>query len=900
MKTAELREQYLAFFESKGCKRVPSSSLIPDDPSMLLTSAGMVQFKPYFMQQKQLEAPYIGTCSVQKCVRTTDIDIIGTTGRHQSFFEMLGNFSFGSYFKQEMCEWAYEFSVDVLGFAKDKLYFTVYEEDDETFAIWEGLGVETSHISKLGKKDNFWVAGTSGPSGPCSELYYDQGPEFSCGSADCAPGCDCDRFIEYWNCVFTQYDLQEDGTLVDLPKKNIDTGMGLERTAALLQGVHSNYETDVLRGLIEVGERLSGIKYTSSFDYGGDAPLDELAAGQLRQDMSLRILADHTRAVTFMIGDGILPSNEGRGFVLRRLMRRAMRHGLLLGIESPFMSEYIEAVIAEMGSAYPEIVENEVLIKRIAFSEEERFAQTLHQGQRFLAEHLDALKEGALLDGSTAFTLHDRFGFPIDLTLEIASEQGFDIDRPGFDILMEQQRTQARAHAKGDAWSTGSGELYEQIFAERGPTTFVGYEFGESLAEVIGLVVDGQSVQSISNGAEAEVILDKTPFYAEKGGQQADKGTIVMPGSSGEAAAAIFTVTDAREHAEGIVSHVERIEGELAVGAAVEAAIDEVRRGRIERNHTATHLLHHALQEILGDHVKQAGSLVAPDRLRFDFTHFEPLSPEELAAVEQRVNTLIMEDGPVRASETSLEQARASGVMALFGEKYGEQVRVVQAGHESRELCGGTHVAHTSMIGLFKIISEASIGANIRRIEALTSFDALERFRHAENELLRAAALLKTTPGEVNAKIQAQQNQLHALEDELTRLKSQSTTGALSERLGEAVLIGGEAGYKLLAIVQDGLSGGQLRETADFLRQKLGEKSAVVIGSLDENGMPSLLAAATNKAVAAGFDAGALISQLAPMIGGRGGGKASMAQAGGKDATGLDAALAKVRSILEQ
>jgi len=900
MRTAELREQFLAFFESKGCKRIPSSSLIPDDPSMLLTSAGMVQFKPYFMQQKQLEAPYIGTASVQKCVRTTDIDIIGTTGRHLSFFEMLGNFSFGEYFKQEMCEWALEFSLEVLSFDKEKLYFTVYEEDDETYAIWESLGVERSHISKLGKKDNFWVAGTSGPSGPCSELYYDQGPDYSCGSADCAPGCDCDRYIEYWNCVFTQYDLQEDGSLVDLPKKNIDTGMGLERTAALLQGVHSNYETDVLRGLIEVGERLGNITYTNSFEYSSELFASKQGSEQLRRDLSLRILADHTRAVTFLIGDGVLPSNEGRGFVLRRLMRRAMRHGLLLGIEAPFMSEFIDAVIAEMGSAYPEIVENSVLIKRIAYSEEERFAQTLHQGQRFLIEHLEALEQGSLLDGATAFTLHDRFGFPIDLTIEIASEQGFEVHRAGFDELMEQQRTQARAHAKEDAWDHASGGFYEQLLAERGSTAFVGYEFHESMAEVIGLVVDGESVSAINNGTTAEVVLDTTPFYAAKGGQVADTGTIMMPKNvTDTASAGVFTVLDTREQAGGIIVHYGHIEGELAVGSRVVAVIDGSRRARIERNHTATHLLHYALQQTLGDHVKQAGSLVASDRLRFDFTHFGPLSPEELTSVERRVNTLIMEDGPVRAYETSLEQARASGVTALFGEKYGEQVRVLLAGHQSRELCGGTHVSHTSMIGLFKIISESSIGANVRRIEALTSFDALERFRHAEDELQKAAKLLKTTPEEVNSRIQAQINHLSRVEEELTHLKSRSATVALSERLSEAVAVGGELGYKLLAIRQDGLDSTQLRETADFLRQKLGDASAVVLGSLDERGMPSLLAAATNKAVAAGFNAGALISQLAPMIGGRGGGKPSMAQAGGKDSTGLDTALAEVNSILE-
>ncbi|MCL2807284.1 MAG: alanine--tRNA ligase [Coriobacteriia bacterium] len=900
MKTAELREKYLAFFESKGCKRMPSSSLIPDDPSMLLTSAGMVQFKPYFMQKKQLEAPYIGTTTVQKCVRTTDIDIIGTTGRHLSFFEMLGNFSFGAYFKQEMCEWALEFSTEVLGFSVDKLYFTVYEDDNETLGIWESLGIDKSHISKLGKDDNFWVAGTTGPSGPCSELYYDQGKEFGCESANCAPGCDCARYIEFWNCVFTQYDLQEDGSLIDLPKKNIDTGLGLERTAAILQGVHSNYETDMLRGLIEVGERLSGVSYTNSFASQGDDASAKLASGQPKSDLSLRILADHARAITFMIGDGILPSNEGRGYVLRRLMRRAMRHGLLLGIESPFMSEYINAVIAEMGAVYHEIVENRVLIERIAHSEEERFAQTLHLGQGFLSEHLDALQPGEQLDGNTAFILHDRFGFPIDLTIEIAHEQGFDLDRAGFDTFMEQQRTQARAHAKGEAWSATANSLYEHLLAEQGPSEFVGYESASANAQILGILVDGQTVKTVQDGETAELILSRTPFYAEKGGQMADKGAIVLlDGSSDMPFSASFIVSNTVEHSEGIIAHVGEARGELSVGGSVLATIDLTRRKRIERNHTATHLLHYALGVVLGDHITQAGSLVAPERLRFDFTHFEPLTSEELTEVEELVNAMIVEDRLAHAYTTTLEEARADGVTALFGEKYGNQVRVLALGQECRELCGGTHVSHTSQIGLFKIISESSIGANVRRIEALTSLDALDRYKRAEQELERCAALLKTTPDEVSQRIQAQHDSLRKAHDELTQLKSESATGALAQHLDEAILIGGEQGYWLLVHRQDGLNGGELRETADFLRQKLGDSSAVVLGSLDADGMPSLLAAATNKAVAAGFDGGALVRELAPVIGGRGGGKPSMAQAGGKDATGLDAALAEVCRILE-
>ena len=898
MKTAELREKYLAFFEAKGCKRMPSSSLVPDDPSLLLTSAGMVQFKPYFLQQKQLEKPYIGATTVQKCVRTTDIDIIGSTGRHLSFFEMLGNFAFGTYFKKEMCAWAYEFSVEVLGFAKDKLHFTVYLDDDETFGIWESLGVEKDHITRLGKEDNFWVAGATGPSGPCSELYYDQGPELGCGKADCAPGCDCDRFIEYWNLVFTQYDMQEDGSLIDLPHKNIDTGMGLERTAALLQGVQSNYETDMVRGLIEVGERLSGTAYTNSYDFTGDSSQRENAE-QLASDLSLRILADHSRAITFMIGDGILPSNEGRGYVLRRLMRRAMRHGLLLGIESPFLGEFISVVIAQMGSVYPEIMENRALIERITRSEEERFAQTLQHGQGFLDEHLNSLESGSTLNGAVAFELHDRFGFPIDLTIEIAAEQSIVVDRGGFDELMEQQRLQGRAHAKGEAWNHAD-EIYEQIIKAQGPTSFEGYCHAHAAAKVVALIAGGQSVEKISNGQAAELVLDRTPFYAEKGGQVGDTGTVITADKRKESVAlGVFTVEDTKEHADGIIVHYGHIDGELSVGSTVEASIDTLRRERIERNHTATHLLHYALQEILGEHIKQAGSLVAPERLRFDFTHFEPLSPAQFSAVEQLVNTLIMEDSTVTASETSLDEARASGVTALFGEKYGDRVRVLEAGPKSRELCGGTHVSHTAQIGLFKIASESSVGASMRRIEAVTSFDALERYKQTEAELGRAALLLKTTPDEVCTRIEAQLGHLKEIEAELARLKSGAAADELTGHLANAVPIGGEQGYQLLIVRHDGLDGGQIRETADFLREKLGDTSAVVLGSLSTKGTPSLLAAATNKAVAAGFDAGALIRELAPLIGGKGGGKQTMAQAGGKDASGLDSALSKAHEVLE-
>jgi alanyl-tRNA synthetase len=889
VKSSELRERYLSFFESKGCKRLPSSSLIPDDPSLLLTSAGMVQFKPYFLQHKQLEAPFIGTTTVQKCVRTTDIDIIGTTGRHLSFFEMLGNFSFGAYFKKEMCAWAYEFSTEVLGFDPARLYFTVYLDDDETIEIWKSLGVPESHITRLGEEDNFWTAGPTGPCGPCSELYYDQGPAFGCGSPDCAPGCDCDRFLEYWNCVFTQYDRQEDGTLVPLPKKNIDTGMGLERTAAILQGVQSNYETDILRGLIAVGEELSRKRY------GSDA----------KDDLSMRICADHARAVTFMIADGILPANEGRGYVLRRLLRRAVRYGQLLDIEPPLLGNYVTTVIDEMGAPYPELRENQRLIERIVHAEEERFNQTLRSGQSYLDAHLDELAKtqglpqtsAPVLDGKAAFELHDRYGFPIELTIEIAAEQGVEVDRDGFEAHMDDQRERARAAVKDDAWSSGS--VFNDLLNAQGPTTFVGYSVHEAPATVVALVVATRdqdsderrfvAVDRINAGQHAQVVLDRTPFYGEMGGQVGDRGFITTSDGTGD-----FHVEDTKVYEKAIYAHSGVIDGALAVGDTVIAQIDSMRRERIERNHTATHLLHLALRVILGEHVRQAGSLVAPDRLRFDFTHFEAVTPEQISRVEEFVNNLIMKDSEVSAYETSLDDARASGVTALFGEKYGERVRVLEAGADSRELCGGTHVTHTAQIGFLKITGESSVGANLRRIEAVTSFDALEYVNRIQAASLKAAAVLKTQPAELSDRIEALQRRIQELEEEL---RSRRLASAIDD-IDTLVKTAADVGYRLVVARSDGHVVEGLRSIWDLLRARLGDKAAVVLGGLTPAGTPLLLAAGTPAAVDAGFDAGALIKRIAPLIKGGGGGKPAMAQAGGKDAAGVDEALDAARTQL--
>jgi len=866
VKSAEIRESFLLYFESKGCKRLPSSSLVPDDPSLLLTSAGMVQFKPVFLGARDIGVTRATTC--QKCARTTDIDIIGTTGRHHSFFEMLGNFSFGDYFKSEACAWAYEYSTKVLGMDPDRLWFSIYEDDDEAEAIWrDEIGVPQERIVRMGAKDNFWSAGPTGPCGPCSELYFDQGPEVGCGSETCAPGCDCDRYVEYWNLVFMQYDRQEDGTLEPLPKKNIDTGMGLERVAAIMQGVHTNFETDDLRELVAVGESLSGVS---------------LGAGP-RTDVSLRILADHARAVAFLIADGVLPANDGRGYVLRRLLRRAIRHGRLLGVEDAFMIRLIDTVIERWGGPYPELLEHADLIRRIVISEEERFGATLRQGLAFLATAIERTKAAGadVLDGGEAFALHDTYGFPYELTSEIAAEAGLSVDEAAFTTAMDAQRERARAAVKDESWSS-FGSAFDGIARSAGPTEFVGYARDEAESAVVGLVTSGGAVDRIEAGAEAEIVLASTPFYAEQGGQVGDTGTIVAEGAR-------FVVTDTHFPVPGVIAHIGRLEsGSLSVGGTVLAAIDVLRRERIRRNHTATHVLHWALRLILGDHVRQSGSLVAPDRLRFDFTHFESPGADQLRRIEEMANRKIMENHPVRNYETSLATAREMGVTALFGEKYGEIVRVLEVGNFSKELCGGTHIARSSEIGLLKIVSEGSVGANLRRIEAVTSFDALG-YVYAEEDVLGELNMsLKTRTAELPGKVVALQRRVKDAEQAARTARAR---GAGGEDVEEWRV---PAGYVLKVGRVDGADAGALREIADGLR---GSEGAVLLVGVNA-GAVLLLATGTDAAVSAGFDAGALIKAMAPHVGGGGGGKPQMAQAGGKDASGIDAALAGARALL--
>ena len=873
MTTAEIREDFLSFFESKGCKRYPSSSLVPSDPSLLLANAGMNQFKEYYQGIKTMKE--IGATSCQKCLRTNDIDNIGDS-RHLSFFEMLGNFSFGGYTKRDACTWAMEFisSPEHLGLPLDRLYFTVFTDDDEAIEIWKSLGVAEDHITRLGEEDNFWAAGPTGPCGPCSEIYFDQGPEFE-GEA---PGDDGDRYLEFWNLVFTQFDRQEDGSLPELPHRNIDTGMGLERIAAIMQHEGTNYEGDIMRSLISLGEKLSGKKYHST---------DEI-------DRSLRILADHSRAVTFMIGDGILPGNEGRSYILRRLLRRAVYHGRLLGIQGTFMAEYAHEVAVLLGAEYPELVEKSALIDGILTAEEERFGATLDAGESKLTAELEHLEDGAQLSGEVAFLLHDTYGFPIDLTREIAANAGHVVDMDAFDAAMTEQRERARKSANRDAWGNAQS-IWVALSDRLDETVFDGYDNNElSGVRVVALVQDGQEVESASAGSEVEVVLDRTPFYAEMGGQVGDTGKLTAPGL-------YVHVTDTKHRDGGLESHVGVVEeGTISVGDSVTATIDAGRRELIRRNHTATHLLDAALKKVLGDHVNQAGSLVAPDRMRFDFTHFEALTKDELDRIEGMVNAEIFAAKPVVTQIMSIEDAKAAGAVALFGEKYGDVVRVVSAGAEdtpfSRELCGGTHARNTADLGLFKIISESSVGSNSRRIEAVTSMGAIEYVDERLAQLDEVAAALKVRPSAVADRVEQLQQDLRTANHKLEAALTGAGSNQVAEALKSAVQLNG---YSCVIAKLEGLSGKELRSAWDGIRDASdGQPVACVIASATADGKVSLLAGATDSAVAAGFSAGDIVKEIAELVGGRGGGKPAMAQAGGSNAAGIDAALEAAKTKL--
>lgn len=868
----QIRSMYLDFFRSKDHRILPSASLIPHgDPTLLLTVAGMVPFKRYFLGLEKPVSPRIATC--QKCIRTGDIESVGKTDRHGTFFEMLGNFSFGDYFKKEVIPWAWQFVTEHLKLPPDRLWVSIYLDDDEAFEIWHHVvGLPAERIVRLGKKDNFWETG-SGPCGPCSEIYIDRGPEFGCGQPDCRPGCDCERYLEFWNLVFIQFH-QDGDQYFPLEAKSIDTGMGLERVAALLQGKTSIFEVDHIRPIIDAVAKRAGTAY-------GQSP-----AG----DMSLRVIVDHLRAVTFLVADGVLPSNEGRGYVLRRLLRRAVRHARLLHIEGPFAADVVDLVVERMGNAYPELVDRKEYVKNVVRLEEERFSATLEQGLRRLQELVEhAQKSGtAVIAGEDAFQLYDTFGFPLDLTREILAQDGLTVDEEGFHQAMEAQRERARKSRTAYGYLDSSLEVYKEL-AGVVNTEFVGYECFSADAEIMGVIVDGHSVDSAKEGEEVALILDRTPFYAEGGGQVGDQGTI-------ETATGLVRVSDVRKPVEGLVSHFGVVEkGFVSVASAAKAVISEEQRRDTARHHTATHLLHKALKDVLGEHVNQAGSLVGPKRLRFDFTHFQAVSADELKRIEEQVNRQILRNLPVVPAITDLESAKARGAVALFGEKYGDEVRMIQVGDYSLELCGGTHVTATGEIGLFKIVSEGSVAAGVRRIEAVAGTEALAYVNAQEQVLQDLQTKLQGKAEQLPELVERLLETNRTLEKELAELKRQNLLGALDELLAGAEKIGG-ASLVVAEVAADDPE--ELRELGDRLRDKL-EPVAVLLGA--KSGGKVLLVSMVSKSLTqAGVHAGDVVKKAAQICGGGGGGRPDMAQAGGRLPEKLSDALTESRLYLRQ
>jgi len=867
----EIREKYLSFFEGKGHLRLPSFSLIPkNDKSLLLINAGMAPLKPYFTGQEVPPNRRITTC--QKCIRTGDIERVGKTARHATFFEMLGNFSFGDYFKEEVIPWAWEFVTEVLKLPKERLWITIYQDDDEAFEIWnKKVGIPAERIVRMGKEDNFWEIGV-GPCGPCSEIYFDRGEDKGCGKPTCGVGCDCDRFVEFWNLVFTQFDKDEEGNYHRLKNPNIDTGMGLERIATIMQGVDSIFEIDTMKNI------LNKVCEVANYKYGSDD----------KKDVSVRVITDHIRSVVFMVSDGVLPSNEGRGYVLRRLLRRAARHGKLLGIEGAFLWEISDVVIQNSKDAYPELEEKKEYIKKVLKVEEERFDETIDQGMNILEEYIDELKKENknILDGEKAFKLYDTYGFPIELTLEILQESGMDIDFEGFNREMEAQKERARAAREETNYMGTDIDVYMTLPADIN-TVFEGYNNTISRGKVLVLVKDGNIVDYAEKGENVEIILDKTSFYAEMGGQVGDTGIIEGEGFKVE-------IEDTRKTANNKVVHKGKvIEGKIKKGSEVTAIVDKARRMDIARNHTATHLLHKALKDVLGSHVNQAGSLVTPDRLRFDFTHFEAISSEDLRRIENIVNDKIMESLEVETIETTIDEARRMGATALFDEKYADIVRVVKAGEYSMELCGGTHVSNTAIIGLFKIISEGGVAAGVRRIEAVTGKGALKYIESLENMLRDVALTLKSNVKDVPRRTEILLQDLKEKEREIEALKSKIAKDAAMNLVNDAKDV---KGVKVITASFD-LDVDALRELGDKLKERL-ETCLVVLASTKDDKV-SFVAMATKDAVSKGVHAGNIIREVAKVAGGGGGGRPDMAQAGGKDKSKVNEALNVVYKLVE-
>ena len=872
MKSAEIRKRFLDYFARNDHQIVASSPLVPaDDPTLLFTNAGMVQFKDVFLGMDK--RAYSRACSSQRCVRAggkhNDLENVGYTARHHTFFEMLGNFSFGDYFKREAIRFAWEFMTVEMGLPADKLWITVFEEDDEAARIWlEEIGIDPARFARLGADSNFWAMGDTGPCGPCSEIFYDHGPGVE-GGPPGTPEEDGDRYVEVWNLVFMQFDRAADGTLTALPRPSVDTGMGLERMAAVMQGVHSNYDIDLFRALISAAAEATGA--------------DDL------ESPSLKVIADHIRACAFLIVDGVLPSNEGRGYVLRRIIRRAIRHGYKLGMHEPFFYRLVAPLDGQMGEAYPELRRSVDQVARVLRQEEERFAETLEQGMGILEEAIAAMS-GDEIPGETAFKLYDTYGFPLDLTADIARERGLGIDQAGFDAAMEAQRQRGRAgsqFAVGDLQTSLAKVIGSGDAAARTATEFLGYEALEAEGTVTLLVRDGAAVESAEAGDDVVVFLDRTPFYAESGGQVGDTGTLSDNGVQ-------VRIQDTQKAGKGH-AHIGRIEsGRLAVGDTVNARVDGERRRAIVQNHSATHLLHAALREVLGEHVTQKGSLVAPDRLRFDFSHFEPVTAEQLARIEDLVNDQIQANAEAETAEMAFDDAVAAGAMALFGEKYDDQVRVLRLGDFSTELCGGTHVSRAGDIGLLKIVSEAGIASGIRRIEAVTGDRALAWLRAGEDALRRIADLVRGGRDDAEEKVRQLLQRSRQLDKEVQKLKGQLASGQGQDLAGQAVAVGD---IQVLAARVDGADARALRDAVDRLKQKLG-RAVVVLGAV-EDGKVRLVAGVSKDATAV-IKAGDLVNDVAQLVGGKGGGRPDMAQAGGTEPGGMDAALARVSQYVAE
>ena len=868
----ELRKMFLEFFESKGHLAMKSFSLVPhNDKSLLLINSGMAPLKPYFTGQEIPPRTRVTTC--QKCIRTGDIENVGKTARHGTFFEMLGNFSFGDYFKNEAIHWTWEFLTEVVGLDADRLYPSIYLEDDEAFEIWnKQIGIPEERIFRFGKEDNFWEHG-SGPCGPCSEVYYDRGEKYGCGKPGCTVGCECDRYMEIWNNVFTQFDNDGHGNYTELEQKNIDTGMGLERLACIVQDVDSMFDIDTLFALRQHVCSMAGV------EYGKDD----------QTDVSIRVITDHIRSVTFMISDGILPSNSGRGYVLRRLLRRACRHGRLLGIKGAFLVELAETVIEGSKDGYPELEEKKDFIFKVITKEEEQFNKTIDQGLSILAgmEAEMAKKGETVLAGEEAFRRYDTYGFPVDLTKEILEEKGMQIDEEGFKKAMEAQRETAKGTFGEHNYMGADVTIYESIDPSV-TTEFVGYDHTEYESPVTVLTTEDEIVDALSDGDRGTIFVEKTPFYATSGGQQADTGVI-------RTADFEFQVEDVKKLLGGKIAHVGHVaRGMVKVGDTVTLEIDKEKRALSGRNHSATHLLQRALRNVLGNHVEQAGSYVDEHRLRFDFTHFSAMTPEELEKVEQIVNEQIRAHLPVKVENMPIEEARKTGAAALFGEKYGDIVRVVSMGDFSIEFCGGTHVENTGVINAFKIISETGVAAGVRRIEALTSDGLLAYYDETEKKLEEAAKILKTTPDQLAEKLTHLLAENKSLKSELESAKSQLAKNALGDVMDQVAEVNG---VKFLAAHISGVDMNELREQGDQLKEKLGE--GVLLLASDVNGKVNLVAMATDGAMAKGAHAGKLIKEVAAVVGGGGGGRPNMAQAGGKNPAGITDALSKAKAVLE-